>query len=228
MVQTIELIEDLNKVKNKIKELPSRSKYKKHGQWHPATIERRFGSWNKALQEIFGEVIREQPELRPIVECLKCGEKTKNAKFCSRRCAISVNNIGVTRNLNDGKFKKKPCKECKTITSNAKYCSRKCSNDYKRKKIEQIIESGKYANKSGSSDVLKNYVIRKRGYQCEQCKSTKWLGQNIPLNLHHKDGDAMRNELSNLELLCLNCHGLTPNFGRKNKKSTRTNRYKKK
>ena len=107
MVKKIYLIEDLARVKDEIQELPSRSKYKKYGQFHPATIERRFGSWNKALKEIFGEVIREQPELRPIIKCLKCGKETKNAKFCSRACAISVNNIGVTRNIIDGKFNKK-------------------------------------------------------------------------------------------------------------------------
>jgi len=45
------------------------------------------------------------------------------------------------------------------------------------------------------------------------------------LNTHHIDGDSQNNALINLQLLCLNCHGLTPNYGAKNKNSTRDYRY---
>lgn len=55
--------------------------------------------------------------------------------------------------------------------------------------------------------------------KCERCKNTEWEGQKIPLELHHIDGNSLNNELSNLQLLCPNCHAITDNFrGKKNKK----------
>lgn len=54
-------------------------------------------------------------------------------------------------------------------------------------------------------------------YQCNNCYGTTWLNQKIPLELHHKDGDNSNNSLSNLELLCPNCHALTSNYRGKNK-----------
>ena len=38
----------------------------------------------------------------------------------------------------------------------------------------------------------------------------------VKFDLHHIDGDDQNHIPTNLQLLCLNCHGLTPNFGRKN------------
>ena len=34
----------------------------------------------------------------------------------------------------------------------------------------------------------------------------------IPLEIHHIDGDYENNKLENLQVLCPNCHSLTPNF----------------
>ena len=51
--------------------------------------------------------------------------------------------------------------------------------------------------------------------KCEKCKRIKWNGIDIPLHLHHKDGDKTNNELCNLQILCANCHGQTDNFGGK-------------
>ena len=48
------------------------------------------------------------------------------------------------------------------------------------------------------------------------CGLTTQLDQPIPTELHHKDGDSTNNELTNLELLCPNCHALTENYRGKN------------
>lgn len=55
-----------------------------------------------------------------------------------------------------------------------------------------------------------------RGHQCECCNLTEWQEQPIPLEIHHKDGDSLNNELDNLVLLCPNCHALTENYCGKN------------
>ena len=48
--------------------------------------------------------------------------------------------------------------------------------------------------------------------KCECCGNTTWLGNIIPLELHHVDGNHKNNKLENLQLLCPNCHSLTENY----------------
>lgn len=55
-----------------------------------------------------------------------------------------------------------------------------------------------------------------RGRRCEKCQNETWDGQPIPLEVHHKDGDSLNNEMDNLELVCPNCHALTDNYRGKN------------
>lgn len=50
---------------------------------------------------------------------------------------------------------------------------------------------------------------------CEVCSITQWLGKKIPLELHHKDGNRFNNDISNLQIICPNCHSLTPNHSKK-------------
>ena len=45
-----------------------------------------------------------------------------------------------------------------------------------------------------------------RGRCCENCGRTTWFNEDIPLEVHHIDGDCLNNELCNLKLLCRNCH----------------------
>ena len=51
---------------------------------------------------------------------------------------------------------------------------------------------------------------------CSSCNLSEWLSKPIPLELDHIDGDNTNNELSNLRLLCPNCHAFTPTYRGKN------------
>lgn len=65
---------------------------------------------------------------------------------------------------------------------------------------------------------LKNLKKKK----CEICGIEEWRGYPAPLELHHIDGNHNNNSLSNLEILCPNCHALKPGFcnsSRKKKKN---------
>ena len=58
-------------------------------------------------------------------------------------------------------------------------------------------------------------------YKCEKCGLSKWSGEDIVLELHHKNGNLSDNHFDNLEVLCPNCHSQTENFRTKNiKKDT--------
>ena len=78
--------------------------------------------------------------------------------------------------------------------------------DYSRFQYGKVIKS----------TTALNALIALRGNQCENCKLTKWQNQDITLEIHHIDGDRLNNVLSNLQLLCPNCHSLTKNYKGKN------------
>lgn len=59
---------------------------------------------------------------------------------------------------------------------------------------------------------LKPHVIKERGHQCEVCKLSTWLDSQIPIEIHHIDGNRSNNVSKNLQLLCPNCHAQTDNF----------------
>ena len=73
-----------------------------------------------------------------------------------------------------------------------------------------------------SKDIQTNKIRKKileegiKPHKCEHCQNTEWLGQPIPLEVHHKDGNKNNNILDNLELLCPNCHALTDTYRGKN------------
>ena len=67
------------------------------------------------------------------------------------------------------------------------------------------------------SNVLKFKLFEDgiREQKCEECGITEWMGQEAPLELHHIDGDRFNNNFINLQILCSNCHSLTPNYSGK-------------
>ena len=66
---------------------------------------------------------------------------------------------------------------------------------------------------------LRNRLLRDGifEYRCCSCGLSEWLGNPIPLELHHKDGNKHNNSLDNLELRCPNCHYFTETYKSKNR-----------
>lgn len=55
--------------------------------------------------------------------------------------------------------------------------------------------------------------------KCDNCGHSIWLGNPIPLEVHHINGNNLDNRLENLQVLCPNCNALTENFRGKAKLS---------
>ena len=106
-----------------------------------------------------------------------------------------------------------------------KYCSAKCQQDYqwefvKKPKLEQ-----------GHGGNYRRYLKEKYGDCCAECGQTSsWNNKSLTLQLDHIDGNSDNNALSNLRLLCPNCHSQTDTYGSKGqgsryKKHTKRNKY---
>lgn len=65
---------------------------------------------------------------------------------------------------------------------------------------------------------LKKRLIRDGVMQavCKCCGLSEWMANSIPLELDHIDGDRENHSLSNLRLVCPNCHALTPTYRGRN------------
>lgn len=70
-----------------------------------------------------------------------------------------------------------------------------------------------------STGKLKKRIIKEGilPYECAICKIFKWNNKKIILQLDHIDGNSKNHKLSNLQLLCPNCHSQTDTWCGKNK-----------
>lgn len=126
--------------------------------------------------------------------------------------------------IKDDKQKNFICKElkCRPVTLNnwlkkLGITYKGCSNWAKGKTfqkipIEKYLQNGTHIISDKLKKKLFESGIKNKICENPKCRRTKWCGKEIPLELHHIDGDKNNNELSNLQILCSNCHSQTSNF----------------
>lgn len=103
------------------------------------------------------------------------------------------------------------------LRHNNKYCSVICQLNYQS---QQKIDNWKNGQDSGMkkdgslSQTIRNYLIKEADNKCQLCGWNKINPKTglVPLEIHHIDGNYLNNNISNLQVLCPNCHSLTPNF----------------
>ena len=102
------------------------------------------------------------------------------------------------------------------IKQNRKNAQSRKQTKYTEDNIGELITLGLVKKRpSELLNIIVKYGIKE--YKCECCGVVEWQNKHIRLELHHKDGDRLNNCLSNLEILCPNCHSQTDNFRFKNR-----------
>ena len=77
-----------------------------------------------------------------------------------------------------------------------------------------LVEHSTYIN----TNHLKQRLFKEglKGYKCECCGNSEWMGEPIALELHHINGVKSDLRLENLQILCPNCHAFTDNYRGRN------------
>lgn len=142
--------------------------------------------------------------------CHLCGgeahHQLKNGKWC---CCESTSKCPAVRKKNSKGLKKA-----------YKSGKRKCvfDDEARAKSLEtrkkQAIKEAFTNGSSICNAALKKYMLEDLHIpnKCAICSISQWQGKDLVLELDHIDGNSSNNDISNLRLLCPNCHSQTDTF----------------
>ena len=158
-----------------------------------------------------------------MITCNKCKKEFKPTTGLKNYCSIKCRNSRVWTEAdklkkseaakNSNKVKEANRRTSSNLNSIKKY--QQSIEENRKKKIAKIIETP-FDELKWSDKRIKIY--HEQDGKCNRCRNNKWQGENIPLELEHKDGNNINNDRNNLELLCPNCHALTDTWRGRNKK----------
>ncbi len=125
----------------------------------------------------------------------------------------------------------KSCAYCQSMIPNRnKYCNIRCKVLQERyiyvEKWKRGEVSGNTCDNHILSNHIRNYLLDDIKHQCSKCSWSEInpVTKKVPLEINHIDGDHMNSRPENLEVVCLNCHALTPNYRALNWGNGRPNR----
>lgn len=131
-------------------------------------------------------------------DCSVCNTKfthlasrANKAKYCSTKC---YNKSQINKGLTTYECQHCHIKFQDSKSTKRKYCSKQCTN-----KASKETFIAKF------STVRKMMLARGMINQCARCSFNKYP---LILGVHHKDRNRKNNDLSNLEVLCPNCHSI--------------------
>lgn len=136
-----------------------------------------------------------------ILTCQRCSCEFKRhpgqikRKFCSVKCARN-SKIEIQKN-----FTCLTCGKNFIDSKKRKYCSSSCSRRHynKTRKMENLINGFLYNTKEAKRFLFEKF---------KSCQLCNWSVIPEILELHHKDRNRNNNHISNLLLICPNCHSI--------------------
>ena len=153
------------------------------------------------------------------MKCIKCSNEHDGSfgsgKFCSRACANSRERStetkrkiaeSVRKTFDEGK-----AKIAVLSKEQRQEAARKGKETWNQKLLEADFSILQFRS------LRKRLILEQKG-KCNCCGLSEWLGQPIPLEVDHKDGNHHNNSRENVEAICANCHSLTPTWRGRNKK----------
>lgn len=142
--------------------------------------------------------------------CFQCGSETEG-KFCGHSCSATFNNH---RRVED-----RTCEKCgrNFRPDNKNPRCKNCRVHGRDKQFDELTNNG----------TRKKRLIAEGGHRCEVCKLSEWMGQPIPLEADHIDGNHQNTSRSNFRLICPNCHAQTPTYKGKNGKRSYASKVQK-
>jgi 5-methylcytosine-specific restriction endonuclease McrA len=88
-------------------------------------------------------------------------------------------------------------------------------SDKRKIPLNEILE-GKHPQYQSNKLRKRLLEANIKEHRCEVCGITEWCGHPVPLELDHIDGVRENHILSNIRLVCSNCHAQTDTFRGKN------------
>lgn len=144
------------------------------------------------------------------MKCNKCGKEHDGSfgsgKFCSRACANSrIRTEETKKKISEGILKSEWWLKCDY------------SHNSSDEKIEKQRETWKAKRNFNTAHIfsIKKWLKEERGHKCEECGVEEWNGKRLPMEVDHIDGNTKNNDLTNLKVLCPNCHSQTPTWRKK-------------
>lgn len=181
---------------------------------------------------------------RKISEALNCAKSTV-AFYCNKKRYDPEKEI--KKEAAKLEYEKIVCEavaKCQNINQVCKYLGKKATNtnyrvvdsvikkynldtshfcvDYTKKNIhnpytrEEIFVKDSPVCPYKAKLALFKYGLKE--WKCEKCGRTEWEGEEIPLQIHHINGNNRDNRLENLQVLCPNCHAQTDTYCGKKKR----------
>jgi Zn finger protein HypA/HybF involved in hydrogenase expression len=141
------------------------------------------------------------------------------------RTDIQERKEDILRWIEEERPKSYMCQElhCKQVTLNAHLLKMGIEYGGQQNQKGRLSPIKKTAEEYVRGDNVKSHILKKKLIQdgikkceCEICGALTWQGKQLPLELHHKDGNHYNNDFDNLQILCPNCHSIQDGNSGKN------------
>ena len=111
------------------------------------------------------------------------------------------------------------------------YCSITCQHQYQYEQYISNWKAGKVSGLKGKYAVsghIVRYLREKYDNKCSRCgwDRVNPITNKVPVEVEHIDGNYLNNSEDNLDLICPNCHSLTPTYRALNMGNGRKDRQK--